>query len=158
MQPFSSINLNIIPYNPLKMQIKDLKPKMGNVDVTVDVVDVGDPREFNKFGKPGRVATAIAKDESGDVKLTLWNDDIDKIKAGDKVHLTNGYVNEWQGEIQLTTGRMGKMEVVGKSESSSSGEIKTNVPNDKDDNNDSDESPTVEEESVEDSDSDDEEI
>src|SRR3990167_3164149 len=98
------------------MQIKDLKPKQGNVDLTVDVVDVGVTREFQKFGKPGKVATAIAKDESGDIKLTLWNEDIEKVKAGDKVHLISGYVNEWQGEMQLTTGRMGKMEIVGKAE------------------------------------------
>jgi len=97
------------------MQIKDLKPKLGNVDIVIDVVDVGDAREFNKFGKPGKVATAIAKDETGDVKLTLWNDDIEKVKAGDKVHLTNGYVNEWQGELQLTTGKFGTMEVLGSS-------------------------------------------
>ncbi|MEK6892223.1 MAG: OB-fold nucleic acid binding domain-containing protein, partial [Nanoarchaeota archaeon] len=112
------------------MQIKDLKPKMGNVDVVVDVIDVGAPREFQKFGKPGKVATAIAKDETGDVKLTLWNEDIDKVTSGDKVHLTNGYVNEWQGEIQLTTGRMGKIEVVGKADalSESASPIMTNIP------------------------------
>ena len=113
------------------MQVKDLKPKLGNVDIVVDVVDIGDAREFNKFGKPGRVATAIAKDETGDVKLTLWNDDIDKVKAGDKIHLTNGYVNEWQGEMQLTTGRLGKLEVVGKSEADSGkddAKIRTNIP------------------------------
>ena len=113
------------------MQIKDLKPKQGNVDVTVDVMDVETPREFQKFGKPGRVANAIAKDETGDIKLTLWNDDIDKVKAGDKVHIINGYVNEWQGEMQLTTGRLGKMEIVGKAEASakeSDSSIKTNIP------------------------------
>ena len=113
------------------MQVKDLKPKQGNVDIVIDVVDVGDTREFNKFGKPGRVATAIAKDETGDVKFTLWNDDIDKVKAGDKIHLTNGYVNEWQGEMQLTTGRLGKLEVVGKSEADSGkddAKIRTNIP------------------------------
>ena len=114
------------------MQIKDLKPKQGNVDVIVDVVDVGDPREFQKFGKAGKVATAIAKDETGDVKLTLWNEDIERVKAGDKIHLTNGYVSEWQGEIQLTTGRMGKLEVVGKADVSlnkeSDSKIRTNFP------------------------------
>lgn len=99
------------------MNVKELKPKQGNVDIIVDVVDVGPIREFQKFGKPGKVATAIAKDETGDVKLTLWNDDIAKVTAGDKIHLTNGYVNEWQGEIQLTTGKLGKLEVVGKSDS-----------------------------------------
>ena len=114
------------------MQIKDLKPKQGNVDVTVDVVDIAPAREFNKFGKPGRVANATAKDETGNIKLTLWNDDIDKIKPGDQVKITNGYVNEWQGEMQLTTGRMGKMEVVGKSSvgmyKESSEPIRTNIP------------------------------
>ena len=114
------------------MQVKDLKPKQGNVDVIVDIVDIGDAREFNKFGKPGKVATAIAKDETGDIKLTLWNEDIEKVNAGDRVHLTNGYVNEWQGEMQLTTGRMGKLEIVGKADASLNKEpdsvIKTNIP------------------------------
>ena len=104
------------------MKVKDLKPKQGNVDITIDVVDVGTPREFQKFGKNGRVANAIAKDETGDIKLTLWNEDIDKIKSGDKVHIINGYVNEWQGEMQLTTGRMGKLEIVAKAEASASKE------------------------------------
>ena len=114
------------------MQIKDLKPKQGNVDVIMDIVDVGDPREFQKFGKPGKVATAIAKDETGDIKLTLWNEDIEKVNAGDKVHLVDGYVNEWQGEMQLTTGRMGKLEVVGKANADlnkdSDSVIRTNIP------------------------------
>jgi len=114
------------------MQIKDLKPKQGNVDITVDVVDVGDTREFQKFGRPGKVATAIAKDETGDIKLTLWNEDIEKVKAGDKVHLTNGYVNEWQGEMQLTTGRMGKLEIVGKADvdlnKETASKIYSNIP------------------------------
>ena len=98
------------------MAIKDLQIRQGNVDIVVEIVDVGEPREFEKFGKAGKVATAVAKDETGDIKLTLWNDDIDKVKAGDKIHLTNGYVSEWQGEPQLTTGKFGKLEVVGESE------------------------------------------
>jgi|TARA_B100000315_G_scaffold99452_1_gene91519 replication factor A1 len=97
------------------MAIKDLKIRQGNVDVVVDIVDVGDVREFEKFGRQGRVATAVAKDESGDIKLTLWNEQIDQVKSGDKVHITNGYVSEWQGEPQLTTGKMGKLEIVGES-------------------------------------------
>ena len=97
------------------MAIKDLEVRQGNVDVVVDIMDVGEVREFEKFGKTGRVATAVAKDETGDIKLTLWNEQIDQVKAGDKIHITNGYVGEWQGEKQLTTGRMGKLEVVGES-------------------------------------------
>ncbi len=94
------------------MAVKDLQARQGNVDIVVDIVDVGDVRQFEKFGRSGRVATAVAKDETGDIKLTLWNDQIDQVKAGDKVHITNGFVSEWQGEKQLTTGKMGKLEVV----------------------------------------------
>lgn len=97
------------------MQVKDLQPKQGKVDIVLDIVDIGEPREFEKFGKSGRVANAIAKDETGDIKLTLWNDDVDKIKPGDKVKITNGYVSEWQGEKQLGTGKFGSLEVVGAS-------------------------------------------
>jgi len=97
------------------MTVKDLQIRQGNVDIVVDVVDVGEIREFEKFGRSGRVATAIVKDETGDIKLTLWNEQIDQVKAGDKVKITNGYVSEWQGEPQLTTGKMGKLEVVGES-------------------------------------------
>ena len=137
------------------MQVKDLKPKQGNVDIVVDVIDVGIPREFEKFGKAGRVSTAIANDETGDIKLTLWNEDIDKVQAGDKVHLTNGYVNEWQGEMQLTTGRLGKLEIVGKADAASKEadtKIRTNIPTE----GEAGEELDVEEEDIEDSD--DEEI
>ncbi|MBN1157331.1 hypothetical protein JXA85_06930 [Candidatus Woesearchaeota archaeon] len=96
------------------MAIKDLKPKQGKVDIIVDVVKKEEPREFQKFGNAGRVCNASVADDTGEIKLTLWNDDIEKVNVGDKIHIINGYVNEWQGEMQLTTGRFGKMEVVGK--------------------------------------------
>ena len=95
-------------------KVKDLQAKQGNVTIELDVLDVGPAREFQKFGKPGRVSTAMAKDDSGDVKMTLWNEEIDSIKPGDRIQLTNGYVSEWQGELQVSTGRFGKMEVIGK--------------------------------------------
>src|SRR3989338_535956 len=96
------------------MQVKDLKPRQGNVDIILDITSVEAPREFQKFGKPGKVANAKGKDGTGEIKVTLWNEDIDAVKAGDKIQITNGYVNEWQGEMQLTTGRLGKLEVIGK--------------------------------------------
>jgi len=94
------------------MQVTELQPRQGKVDITVEVTDIGEIREFEKFGSRGRVANATVKDESGEIKLTLWNEDIDKVKVGDKIKITNGYVNEFQGEKQLTSGRFGKLEVL----------------------------------------------
>ena len=98
------------------MEIKDLQIRQGNVEITVDVVDVSPPREFQKFGKTGKVASATVKDATGQVKLSLWNEQVDQVKPGQKIKITNGYVSEWQGEPQLTTGRMGKLEIVGEAE------------------------------------------
>ena len=95
------------------MKISELQPKQGNVDLDAEVVEVGEPRTFNKFGKEGKVANAKIKDDSGKtITLTLWNDDVDKVKPGSRVSIKNGYVSEWQGEMQLGAGKFGEVKVV----------------------------------------------
>ncbi len=95
------------------MAIKDLEARQGNVDMIIEIVEKGDVREFQKFGNAGRVCNCKGKDETGTISLTLWNEDIDKVNQGDKVHIKNGWVNEWQGELQLSTGKFGTIEVIG---------------------------------------------
>jgi replication factor A1 len=94
------------------MAIKDLQAKQGKVDITVEVIDVSDPKEFTKFDKPGRVANAVVKDSTGEIALTLWNDEIDKVRKGAMIRIANGYVNEYKGELQLSAGRFGTIEVL----------------------------------------------
>jgi len=94
------------------MKVIDLQPKQGKVDIELEVIEEGEVREFEKFGKKGRVANVLAKDDSGTIKLTLWNDEIDKVKVGTKIRIKNGFVNEFQGEKQLTAGRFGSLEVI----------------------------------------------
>lgn len=98
------------------MPIKDLQARQGQVDLIVEVIEKGDVREFEKFGKKGRVCNAKIKDVTGEMSLTLWNEQIDQVKVGDKVHIINGYISEWQGEKQLTTGKFGQLEVIGEEE------------------------------------------
>jgi len=100
------------------MEIKDLQPKQGDVEITAEVIEKGDVRTFERFGKSGKVCNAKIKDASGEISLTLWNDDVDKVNVGDKIKLSKGFVNEWQGEKQLTTGKFGTIEVIGKESSS----------------------------------------
>lgn len=102
------------------MEIKDLQPRQGKVDITIEVTEKGDVREFEKFGKKGRVCSAKAKDDSGEIILSLWNEQIDQVSVGDQVKITNGWVSEFQGEKQLTTGKFGSMEIVEKSEKTDS--------------------------------------
>ena len=98
------------------MKISELNIGQGNVEVEGTVKEIGETKTFNKFGKDLSVANAILEDESGSMKLTLWNDDVTRFKDGDKLKVVNGYVNEFQGEKQLTSGRFGKLEVDGEIE------------------------------------------
>lgn len=91
------------------MKINELQPKQGNVELQAEIVDISPVREFQKFGKNGRVANATIKDDSGQVTMTLWNEQIDLVKVGDKIEIKDGYVNEWQGDLQVTTGRNGTL-------------------------------------------------
>ena len=92
------------------MKISELQPK-GKAELTAEVVDLGEIRTFNKSGKEGRVLNAKIKDDSGEVTLTLWNDEVDKVKKGSKISLKNGYVSEYQGELQVSAGKFGTLEV-----------------------------------------------
>ncbi|MFA5174241.1 MAG: SOSS complex subunit B family protein [Candidatus Pacearchaeota archaeon] len=95
------------------MKISELKTNQGNVEVEGTIKEIGEIRTFNKFGRELRVANAILSDDSGSVKLTLWNDDATRFSQGDKIKISNGYVGEFQGEKQLSSGKFGKIEKLG---------------------------------------------
>ncbi len=94
------------------MKISDLRARQGSVNLEAVVKSIEEPRAFNKFGRDLRVTNAVIEDDSGSIKLTLWNADIDNVHVGDTVRVTNGFVNEFKGENQLTTGKFGKLEVI----------------------------------------------
>ncbi len=94
------------------MKISELKPEQRGVNIVVKVTEILGIREFSESGKKRWVATAIAEDDTGKIKLAVWEGDIKEIKVGDKIKITNGFVNEFQGEMQLTAGKYGKIELV----------------------------------------------
>ncbi|MEW5896781.1 MAG: DNA-binding protein [Nanoarchaeota archaeon] len=94
------------------MEIKDIRANQGNVDIVAKIVAKEEPRTFEKFGKSGKVCNAKVEDGSGEIMLTLWNEEIDKVKMGDKIHLINGWCSEFRGEKRISTGKFGKIEVI----------------------------------------------
>jgi replication factor A1 len=92
------------------MKISELKAGMRNVSITGKIDSVGEPRTVNmKAGGTNDVADAIISDESGSIKLSLWGDDINKVRAGDRVSIENGYINTFKGENSINIGKFGKL-------------------------------------------------
>lgn len=100
------------------MKISELNIGQGNVIVEGTIKEIGETRTFNKFGRDLSVANAILKDDSGSIKLSLWNNDVKRFKDGDIIKISNGYVNEFQGEKQLTSGKFGSIEKISSSDNS----------------------------------------
>ena len=95
------------------MKIQDLRNGMKQVDVEGKVLEKGATREVMSRYKNEtyRVANAVISDDTGQIKLTLWNDQIETVNENDTVKIENGYVTSFRGEIQLNVGRYGKLTV-----------------------------------------------
>jgi len=96
------------------LKIKELKDGMRRVDVTARVIEKSEPREVrSRYGDQMlRVADAMLSDDTGTIKLTLWNEQIDQVDVNNSVRIDNGYVTTFRGEIQLNVGRYGKLSVI----------------------------------------------
>lgn len=94
------------------MKVTEIQPNQGKIMLEAEVVSKEEPRAFSKFGKEGRVCNALLRDTSGEVALTLWNDDIDKVDVGDAIKLENGWCSEFKGQKQVSSGKFGKLEVI----------------------------------------------
>ena len=93
------------------MKINEIK--RGMIDITVEgkIVDKSEPRRVNTRYGQRSVADATLQDETGSIKLSLWEEKIDSVNIGDKVKISGAYVTEFRNELQLSIPRSGKLEI-----------------------------------------------
>ena len=94
------------------MKIAELTVASRNVNITATVTQKEEPREVNTRNGVMKVANAVIEDDSGSMKLTLWGDETEKVSQGAKIKIENGFVKEWNGEIQLSVGKFGKLTIL----------------------------------------------
>ncbi len=85
---------------------------MRTIDVEGEISEISEPRNVTWSGGEGRVTECTLKDESGEIKLSLWNEHIEMVKRGSKVKITNGYTKSFRGAVSLNVGKYGKLEVL----------------------------------------------
>jgi replication factor A1 len=90
--------------------IEDLRIGMKKIDLRAKVLEVAKPTlVFTRFGNHASVANALIGDETGTIKLCLWNQQIDAISVGNVIRVENGNVSAFRGEKQLRIGKKGKL-------------------------------------------------
>lgn len=94
------------------MKANDVKPEMRRIDLDLKIVEIEEPRPYvSRAGREGKVTTAIGEDDSGRVKISLWDNDADRVKVGNTVRIRNGYARLFRDEIHVSAGMYGKLEV-----------------------------------------------
>jgi len=106
--------LEQLPAFPTQIvKVQELKPNMRDVDVLARVVHVGEVREFKRSsGEEGQVSTLLMKDETGTIRLNLWDDKAslsERTRVGDIVLTKGAYTRERFGSINLNIGRRGTL-------------------------------------------------
>lgn len=90
-------------------KIGRLQSGMFSINVAARVAQISDIREFTRRdGTSGRVASVLMEDETGNIRLSLWDDDVDLIKEfkiSDLIAVENGYTRESLGAVGLNAGR-----------------------------------------------------
>jgi replication factor A1 len=95
-------------------KIVDLKAGMKRIDLKAEVLKLSEPKMvYTRFGTTAYVSNALIKDETGTMKMSLWNQEISTIHQGDVINIKDGKVTSFKGELQLMLGRSGSLSVTG---------------------------------------------
>lgn len=92
------------------MPIEDLDVESEDVELEAEIKDIRTPRIVStKYGQK-RITLATLEDESGEIDVTLWEEQIDAVEEGEKVKVEGAYTREWADKIQLNIPRDGNIE------------------------------------------------
>ncbi len=96
--------------------VSDLSLGLSDVTLVGKVLETDSVRTFDRDdGSEGKVSNLTLGDETGRVRVTLWDERADlatEIDDGETVEVVDGYVRERDGSLELHVGNKGTVEVV----------------------------------------------
>jgi len=97
--------------------VEELSMGLSDVTLVGKLLDVDDDyRTFDRDdGTEGRVGNVAIGDETGRIRVTLWDEATDlltELDAGEVVEVVDGYVRERDGDLELHVGSRGTIEAV----------------------------------------------
>ena len=84
-------------------KIKDLEVGMDDVNIEATIDFVGESRGKGYGEDP--FAIGFIKDDTGEIKVSFWGDDIKKAKPKKKVRIIQANVSEFRGQMQINPSR-----------------------------------------------------
>lgn len=94
---------------PTNFNVKDMNENSKNVNATLKVIEIGEVKDIKSQYGDKRVCEVKVADGTGSILLSLWDDQIGKIAAGDSISIQNGYISVVRNSMRLNIGKYGKM-------------------------------------------------
>ena len=99
------------------LEIKNLVSGMRNVSVIGRVIKISGISEFERAnGKKGAVANIWIADNSGLVRIPLWNDQVkicEEVQVNDLIQVINGITREnIFGDVEISLGKYGNLRIL----------------------------------------------
>jgi replication factor A1 len=90
-------------------KIAELREGQARVIVEGEIRNRSSPRSVmsRKTGESLKVMDANLADDTGNISLVLWNEQIRQIEDANKIRIENGYVKSYRGNLQLSIGKWG---------------------------------------------------
>ena len=95
-----------------RQRVVDLIPNQQIERLELVVLRRYPRRLVNSPNYTGSLAAACGRDETGLVGIVLWGNHVKQVKAGDIIRIENGWCRSRNGEIIVSTGRNGTLEVI----------------------------------------------
>lgn len=92
-----------------RVKIAQIRAGMRNMEIIGRLVEVGKPVQISTRYGPAMMAKAKLRDETGEIVLNLWRQQIDVAKEGELVILQNAFAREFSGVVELNIGADGKI-------------------------------------------------
>jgi len=86
--------LDLLEKRDRRLKIKNIIPKMREVEVVGKIIDISDVRGFEKEDRKGKIQSVTIGDETGQIRVVFWNDKVnltENLKEGDVIRIKKGY-------------------------------------------------------------------
>ncbi|GEM_PF-3741207 len=90
------------------MEVYELEENRPVPLLGLEILSKQGTREWNQ----NKVCSCQVRDASGECVLSLWNQEVDFFREGDFIVVKKGWCKEYGGNLQVSSGKYGKIELV----------------------------------------------
>lgn len=109
---FRDFQFEKIPSQQIYITIDELRYKSRGVNLKAKVVEIPLRRYVTtRWGAPASVSNVKIMDDTGSIRLSLWNHQIDTVSIGDEIDIRGGHVGRHMGNLQLRLGKKGTISI-----------------------------------------------